>query len=258
MRNRTKQKLMEGKAVVGSAVQLNNLFALEAMGNAGFDFIMIDTQHSPIGPETLHSLVKGLSPTESDIIVRALWNDTWLINQCVDLGADGVIIPLTNTAEDTERAVAAAKYPPEGTRSYGPRVTARYGGQDEYWKRANEELLVLPQIETLEAVENIDEILQVKGIDGIMVGPSDLTLTIGASLPLMHPDTEEMIGKILSKCLEHKVPWGMFTGTFERAEQWLSRGGKIAIVGGDLSFVTEGAAKTARDAKDLLSRVNKE
>ena len=255
MENRTKRKLREGKAIVGSSVQLNNLFTTEVMGKAGFDFLLIDTQHSPIGPETLYSIVKGLSPTDSEIIVRSLWKSEAMVNQCMDLGADGVIVPLTNTAEDVRRAVAGARYPPDGMRSFGPRFTERYGGPQEYSVRANEEILVLPQIETVEAVNNIDEILEVEGVDGIMIGPSDLTLSMGHPLKPGFPDAEEMIAHILSKCKEHGVPWGMFTGTLEITEKWLTRGGQIAVVGGDLGFVQEGAALAACQVKELLSRL---
>ena len=255
MGNNTKRKLKEGKAVVGSIVQIDNLFTTEMMGKAGFDFLLIDTQHSPIGVETLHSLIKGLSPTESDIIVRAVWNDTWLVNQCVDVGADGVIIPLTNTAEDVKRAVAAAHYPPIGVRSFGPRKIDRYASIDEYHERSFEDTLVLPQIESREAMENIDEILQVDGVDGIMVGPNDLALTHGLPPGIGKPAADPLIQKVLDKCKEHGVPFGMFTMTYEVAEKWLSRGGQIAVVGGDLGFVAEGAERTARQVKELVARL---
>ena len=258
MENKTKRKLREGKAVVGSSVGVDDPFTLETMGKAGFDFVLIDTQHSPVGPETLFRMIKGLSPTESDIIVRVLWNDVPLINQVLDLGADGVIIPLVNSKAEAERAVSGAKYPPDGVRSWGPRNTEKYGGPTEYGGgRANQEILVLPQIETVEAVNNLDEILEVTGVDGIMIGPADLTLSIGNPpiYPPELPETEEMIGRVLSKCLEHKVPFGQFTSTFEVTEKWLSRGGQIAIVGSDGAFVQQGAQRTASGIKEMLSRI---
>jgi 2-keto-3-deoxy-L-rhamnonate aldolase RhmA len=255
MQNTTKRKLKEGKAVIGSAVSIDDPFALRAMAGAGFDFLMIDTQHTPMSLDRLGSLIDGLLPTDSQIIVRAVWNDTWIVNTMMDIGADGVIVPLTNTAEEVESAVAAAKYPPDGVRSWGPRRTERYGGPQEYGVRANHETMVLPQIESLKAVENIDAILEVKGIDGIMIGPNDLALSMGLGEQRTGPEHDEMLAHILSKCKEHGVPWGMFTQTLENADKWLTRGGQIAIVGGDLGFVTAGATETARQCKELQARL---
>ena len=252
---KTKQKLLDGKPVFGVIAQVDDPFITEIIGQAGFDFILVDSQHSPVGPERLFSMIRGFAPTESDIIVRVVWNETWLINQALDMGADGVIIPLPNTVEDVERAVAAAKYPPQGVRSQGPRKTAHLGGRDSYLKRANEETIVWPQIESAQALDNIDGILQVEGIDGIMVGPTDLAYSLGLGPPdlLGHPKAEEAIHLILNKCKEHGVPWGMFTGTVPVAEKWLRRGGQIVAAGSDFGFVLEGAQRTLDELKEVLA-----
>ena len=255
MRNQTKEKIREGKAVVGTIITLDDPSITGIMGKSGFDFFLIDTQHTPIGPDCLRRMITGLGD-ERDIIVRTLWNDPALVNQVLDIGADGVIIPLTNTAEQVERAVAATKYPPDGTRSWGPRGAPRYGGPERYAQVANEETLVWPQIETIQAVENIDEILKVEGVDGIMIGPADLGLSVGVPAPYSaDPKVEEMIAHILCKCKEHGVPWGMFTSTFEIAERWLTRGGLIATVGTDVGFLSAGLACAMADVTGLLSRL---
>jgi 2-keto-3-deoxy-L-rhamnonate aldolase RhmA len=255
LKNNTKQKLKEGKAVIGSIVSVNHPGALNAIGSAGFDFMLIDTQHSQLGIETIRSLIAGLQRTESDIVVRVLFNEVQLVNQALDAGADGVIVPLTNTVEDVEKAVAGAKYPPDGIRSWGPQIPPKYSGPVEYGDLANQETMVWPQIETLEAVENIDGILDVEGIDGIMIGPTDLTLSLGLPprYPPEQPKTEETIQHVLDKCKEHNIPWGQFTSTQEVASKWLRRGGQIVTIGTDVGFVADGAAKAAAEARDLLA-----
>ncbi len=257
MKNKTKEKLRDGKAVVGTIVSLDNEATAGAMSKAGFDFILIDTQHTPIGPDSLSSIIMRLQPTESDIVVRVIYNEPWYINMAYDVGADGVIIPMTNTPDDVRRAVTASKYPPDGVRSWGPKNTAKYDDPPGYWARANEELMVWPQIETVEAVENIDEILQVDGVDAIMIGPTDLTLSLGLpkSFPPELPEAEEKISYVLSKCKEHKVPFGHFTSTYEVAEKWLGRGGQIATIGSDLGFMTVGANEMSAAADKLLSKL---
>ena len=256
MRNTTKKKLREGKAVVGAAVQLDHPSTTKIMAQAGFDFLVIDTQHSPFGPEAVYRLIDSLSPTDSEIIVRVLRNDIALIGHVLDFGADGVIMPLTNTVEDFERAVGATRYPPDGTRSWGPRKTERYGGSTEYAVRANEEILASPQIETIEAVNNLDSLLKVKGVDGIMVGPADLGLSIRRSSAEAIPEVDELIGRILDKCKENGVPFGIFASDLKQAEKWLGLGGQMATVGGDPGFLMQGVAQTVGDAQEMLSRVD--
>ena len=252
---KTKQKLLDGKPVVGVVAQVDEPFITEIIGQAGYDFILVDCQHSPVGPERMHRMIRGFAPTESDVIVRVVWNETWLINQALDMGADGVIIPLPNTVEEVEQAVAAAKYPPQGVRSQGPRKTDHLGGRDSYLQRANEETLVWPQIESAQAIENIDAILEVKGIDGIMVGPTDLAYSLGLQPPdlLGHPKAEEAIQFILDKCKEHGVPWGMFTSTVATAEKWLRRGGQIVTAGSDFGFVQDGAKSMLGEMNDVVA-----
>ncbi len=252
--NRMKCLLKEGKAVVGSAISLPDQFVAEVMASVGFDFLVIDTEHCPITISELQNILIALRPTESTIIVRAAWNDVVMIKQILDVGAEGIVAPWVNSAEEAKQAVAAAKYPPEGIRGCGPRRAARLSASSaEYFAKANDNILVLGQIETVQAVENLDGILQVDGLDGIMVGPADLACSMGYIHDMGNPAVDEMIGRILGKCKEHGVPFGMFTGTMERARKWIKRGGQIATVGSDVGFIVEGATRTKKEIDELLS-----
>jgi 2-keto-3-deoxy-L-rhamnonate aldolase RhmA len=123
--NRMKRMLREGKAAVGSVVSLPDLFVAEIMAGMGFDFLLIDTEHTPFTITELQNVLIALRPTDSTIIVRAAWNDLVMVKQILDVGAEGVIIPWVNTPEEARRAVAAARYPPVGVRGYGPRRASR-------------------------------------------------------------------------------------------------------------------------------------
>ena len=255
MANTIRRKLAAGKAIVGTMAGLDLPAANGALAESGFDFVLIDTQHSAIDPTMLSRMVRAMG--HKDVIVRVLFNEPWLINQALDIGADGVIVPLTESAADVERAIEAAKYPPRGARSWGSSLRAdKYGGSAGYSKVANDETLVWPQIESVKAVERIDEILTVEGIDGIMVGPGDLGLTMGILPSEWNDEHEAMVQHILDKCNEHGVPWGMFTSTYEIAEKWLERGGRIATVGADLGFLISGLAAMDSQVRDLVARVN--
>ncbi len=255
--NRMKRLLKQGKPVVGCVLSIPEPYVAESLGRYGFDFILIDMQHNPLTAAQLQEMLIALHPSESTVIVRAAWNDQTYINMVLDVGAEGVILPWVNTPEQARAAVSAAKYPPEGRRSWGPRrAGAIYGGDfEEYAAKANDNVLVLPQIEHVEAVKNLDAILTTKGVDGIMIGPADLAFSMGYVTGRSNQQVDDMIQKVLDGCLRHGVPWGMFTGGMDQARKWLLRGGLIATGGSDTGFIAAGAAQMLKEAKALQAEV---
>lgn len=242
-----KQTLRSGSAVIGTAISLPDPFVAEIMAEVGFDFIIIDMEHSPLTISEVQTIMIGLRPTDSTIIVRAEWNDPVKVKQILDVGAEGIVFPWINSADDARRAVSSTKYPPEGIRGWGPRRAARLDGNaTDYARDANDNILVLAQIERAEAVERLDEILPTPGLDGVMVGPADLSWSLGFRPGEGPTEVDAAIDRILKKCQQHKVPFGMFTSTLELARKWLSQGGQIATVGADVGFLAEGAAQAKR------------
>lgn len=251
--NQVKRQLREGKAVIGSVLSTPEPFIAEIMGAANFDFLLIDTEHSPLSIYDLQNVLIALRSTQSTVIVRAPWNDPVAVKQILDVGADGVIFPWINSRAECEAAVSAAKYPPDGLRGAGPRRAGRLaGGMANYFRRANDEVLVLAQIEQAVAVERLDEILTTPGLDGIMVGPADLAASMGHLQELEHPEVEAMIQRILDGCKRNHVPFGMFTATTVKARTWIERGGQIATLGGDTWFIDAGIAAAKSDITSIL------
>lgn len=255
--NKIRRMLRDGKTVVGAYIQSFDPVTAEMMGMAGFDFLLIDTEHSPIDVPQLNNILIALRGTESTVVVRAIWNDPVNIKRILDTGVEGIIVPWVNTPEQCRAAVAACKYPPAGIRGFGPRRAFRVlagGSLKEYAAEANDNVSVFAQIETLEAVANLDGILKTPGLDGIMIGPADLSGSIGRLPEIDHPDVDAVIQKVLDKCVEHGVPFGMFTHTVERARKWITRGCRIATAGGDLDFVAEGIARTKKAVAEIVPR----
>ena len=253
-----KASLAKKYPIIGCVASIPDAYVGEMMGQSGFDFILIDTQHSPITVESLQNMMTNISPVKSPtpIVVRVAWNDVSLINQALDLGADGIIIPWVNSQEEAERAVAAAKFPPIGSRSWGPRRAIEfYDDLASYEQNANDDILVLPQIEHIDAVKNLDNILSVDGVDGIMIGPADLAYSMGYGEDKGNQEVDKMIKSVLIGCQKHDVPFGMFTGTLDIAKKWLSQGGLIATIGSDTGFISEGIAQTRVDIRDLLDEI---
>jgi len=257
VKNKLKEKLKAGKQVVGFCPYLDNLQVTSAIADMdAYDYVLIDTQHGNVAVEALRRMIIGVGKNH-DIIVRVVFNEPFLINQALDMGADGVIVPLTNTADDVRRAVQAAKYPPKGFRSWGPHGLAKYGGAEAYANTANDEVIVWPQIESKEAVENIDAILKVEGVDGIMIGPADLGLTYGFKPHEGNEQRDKIIQHVMDRCIANKVPWGMFSATIEQTEKWFAKGGKIGTVGSDLGIILGGMADTNKKVAAMKARLNK-
>jgi len=176
--NKTKQALRQGKVVVGASMASSSSLMAELLGLQGFDFLVVDLQHSESNINDIQRLVHATMAGGATPIVRVAGNDSILIQRCLDLGAYGVIVPYVNSAEEARAVVRAAKYPPLGQRSWGPVRGAFYGASD-YFQRANDELLVVVMLETKRAADDAGQILAIDGIDGCIIGPNDLAVSYG-------------------------------------------------------------------------------
>jgi len=177
LKNLLKEKLQKGQVVIGTFVGLGHPDVTESLSRLGFDWLVIDGEHAPLGLETMQRMLQAMNGSNCTPIIRPQWNDMVIIKRVLDIGAHGVLVPWINTKEEAEYAVRACKYPPEGLRGYGPRRAALF--DPDYLKTANDEILVVAQIETQKAISNLDDILSVKGIDACYIGPFDLSRSFG-------------------------------------------------------------------------------
>ena len=156
LKNIVKEKLQRGENAVGTFIEMGHPDVANLLSHAGFDWLLIDGEHSPMGFETMELMLQAMEGTDCTPIIRPQWNDPVIIKRILDLGAHGIVVPWVNTKEEAEAAVAAARYPPEGIRGWGPRRAARY--DPEYRATANEEILVCVQIETQKSLDNLDTV----------------------------------------------------------------------------------------------------
>jgi 2-keto-3-deoxy-L-rhamnonate aldolase RhmA len=251
-----KAKLRKGQALIGSLISVAEPFVAEIMGAANFDFLIVDTEHCPLSIHQLQTVLIALSASGSTVIVRARSSDAVDIKQILDVGADGILVPNVADPAQSEAVVAAAKYPPEGIRGFGPRRAARLaGGTSTYSRTANDEIIVMVMIEQREAIENLDDILTTPGLDAIMVGPSDLAASMGYLNDMENPAVSDAIQQVLKACKVNAVPFGIFSGTPERAAHWISCGGQLATIGGDVPFIDAGILQAKQDIARILNRV---
>ncbi len=218
---------------LGAWLFLREPLTAESAARMGYDYVCIDLQHGYASQVDALAMIQAAASAGSIPVVRVAWNDPTSIGHSLDAGALAVIIPMVNNAEQAARAVAACRYAPEGIRSFGALAALdRYSG--DYVQQANAAVCCIPMIETAEAVDNLDEILAVPGIDGIYVGPVDLSLTLGLP-PLTDHDDERFtsaIDRILAACARHGVAAGIHADAV-LAEKWADKGFRMITVGYD-------------------------
>jgi 2-keto-3-deoxy-L-rhamnonate aldolase RhmA len=248
------KRLRAGLPAVASFITIPDPFTAEVMGAAGVDVVVIDTEHSAMSEAQLHSVLTALHPTESAVIVRAADNDPSVIGQALDLGAEGVLVPGVRSRADCELAVRACFYAPKGIRGFGPRRASRlYGGRPDYVARANDEVAVIAMIEHIDALDDLDGIVSTDNLSAVFVGTADLAVSMGYLHDLANPAVTQAAARIAQTCLEHQVPFGVFTGNEESASAWLARGAQIVTLGSDLQYLDAGIARTRQMRATLFT-----
>jgi len=236
--NRVRQIWAAGGAVINGWCAIPSGFSAELMAHMGWDSLVVDTQHGLIGYSTMLEMLTAISTTDVTPMVRVPLNDPAAIMKALDAGAYGIICPMVNDRATCEQFVGACRYAPLGYRSSGP-LRAELNGGSDYHAQADHTVLALAMIETLEAVENLDAILATPGLDGIYVGPSDLSLTMG--LPPGQDKTDavmlETLGKIVAGCQRHRVKAGIHTGSTAYAKRMVEMGFNLVSPIGDAIFL---------------------
>ena len=232
-----------GEAAVNGWLSIPSAFSAEVMAHQGFDSLTVDMQHGVVDYQIAVTMLQAISTTGVIPLARVPWNDPARIMKILDAGVYGVICPMINTRAQAEALVAACKYAPRGYRSWGPVRASIYAGGD-YGDHANDDLIVMPMIETAEAVRNIDEILSVPGVDAIYVGPSDLSLTLGCKPRLDQTDAPvvEAQQRIVEACKRHGVIAGIHNATAAYAPTMIAAGYQFVTLASDSRFLAAKAA----------------
>ena len=246
--NRVKQLLREGKAACGTWVSLCSPIAAEAVGLCGFDWLLVDMEHGAGDYSTLIGQLQAIGCAgESEPIVRVQWNDPVVVKRVLDAGARGVMIPGIKTVEEAKRAIASTKYPPQGFRGIASVRAGKFGLDANYLKEANDQILVYLQVETKEAVKDIDAILDLPGIDVCFIGPNDLAADLGHIGELTHPDTVAAIERVEKAAKARKIPLGTVSRGWDAAKVLYDKGYLAVSVQSDVNFLIN-AARQAMDS----------
>jgi len=241
-----KKRLRAGEITFGAWLSFSAPAVAEIMAGIGFDWVLIDTEHAPFSLESLTCVLMAFNGQPTVPIVRIPNNDIVIIKQILDLGAGGILVPNVRSPEEARQAVAACKYPPEGSRGFGPRRASDYYRQTEkYVRLANDSLIVAIQIEHDEGVKTAREIMEIPGIDVVLLGPMDLSASFGLLGQLEHPKVIEAIEKVIAEAHRAQLPVGIpIDAPPDVVAHWVSKGCQFVIVGEDHSFLRRTATQT--------------
>ncbi len=229
-----RSRLSAGRFCLGPAITLSDPAVTEALGR-GVDFFWIDLEHSPMGLESLQGHLIAARALGVPALVRVPAAETWFIKRVIDTGAGGVIVPQVRSAEEVRTVVRACRYQPQGDRGYGPRRASNYGHDTAYFERSNQDLFVSVQIEHIEAVRSLDDIVAVPGLDSVVLGPFDLSVSMGLAGQVAHPEVLAAIARVIAAAKARGLYVGMGGPALEdyalRAAamgvQWLQCGGDL-------------------------------
>jgi len=236
-----RQKLSEQR-IIGTFIGIDAPNVVETMGRIGFDYLVVDAEHGPLGIRSIGDLLRSAALVGAPTLVRVPETGPY-IGRVLDAGAAGVLVPRIETADDAVDAVARARYAPEGYRGLGPGRGGYAGGDiPSHLRRANESVVVAIQIETLLGLKNADAILAVPGVDAVVVGPADLAASLG--VPFGSTEHQAAVDRIIDAGLVHGVAPGAFCFTEDDAKRLAARGARMLIVGGDSLYMSNAAKAT--------------
>ena len=254
------EKMARGEILIGTQCDIPCLRTLDLVSSMDYDTIWIDTEHHPINPESLHMMLFTLAHRKPASIVRVVNNDPSTVKPILDMGADGIIFPNVQNAEEARRCVAAATYPPEGIRGFAPgRACTLFGkiSTDEYIEHNAKKIWKIIQIEDYHAVDQIDSILDVPGISALLVGPWDMSGSMGVLNQTDHPLLKEKFDYLMERANARKMPVAICCMP-QQVPEWLGRGVKWLNIGGDIGFVMVGASQMLNTLQEVVDNYRKQ
>ena len=245
---RFKERLRAGDVAYGAWMTLTDPAVAEIMADLGFDYILFDTEHSPWNMEALQTAVMAFRGSETVPIARVPWNDPVTIKRYLDLGIEGILAPMVRTPEEAKALVSACRYPPHGTRGFGPRRASNYYRDlATYVARANDAIFIMPQIEDIRTVDVLDAFMSVPGLDGICLGPNDLSGTAGHLGELDHPKVKGALDQVMATAKSRNLPVCLgITTPLEQQKALIEKGVRLMLVTADLELLI-GGGKAALD-----------
>lgn len=254
LNNTLRKRIKAGELTLGSWITIGHPNVAEILANAGFDWLVIDIEHNPIDISMVQTLITTIQSKDVAAIVRVSKNEEVVIKHVLDAGADGIIVPMVCSKADAIQAVDYAKYPPIGKRGVGLARAQQYGkGFETYKKWVAEDLVVIAQIEHIDGINNLEEIISVDGIDGTIIGPYDLSGSMGMPGEFEKPVVKEALAKYINICKAHQFPMGFHVVNTDstKIKEKINEGYRFIAYGTDFLFLGDTATKGVNNLKRL-------
>jgi 2-dehydro-3-deoxyglucarate aldolase/4-hydroxy-2-oxoheptanedioate aldolase len=256
--NLFKRALNEGRTVFGAWLMSGTPATAEALGVSGFDFLVVDMEHTPLETHHMVDTLRTIAGTPASAVVRMPWNDMVMIKRALDGGAQSILMPFVQNADEARRAVSYTRYPPEGVRGVaGSHRGNRWGTVPNYFKAATDELCVMVQIETMGALAKLSEIAAVPGIDSVFIGPSDLSASRGHLGNIGHADVQATLRDAASQCRALGKPVGIIGANPELVARYVEYGYNWIAIGSDMGFMLSRGQEWLAKARGLAPSVSK-
>ena len=248
--NRLRTLWQNDQAAVNGWLAIPSSFSAEVMAHQGWDTLTIDLQHGVVDYQAMVGMLQAISTTPTVPIVRVPWLEPGILMKTLDAGAYGVICPMVNTREDAQKLVAWTHYAPRGTRSFGPVRALLYGGAD-YPQHADDTVVAFAMIETAQALDNLDDILSVEGLDAVYIGPSDLSLALGCRPVFddVDPPVQQAIDHILARATAHGIEAGIHNGHAQGARARIAKGFRFVTISSDARLIAAGAQQVLAEMR---------
>lgn len=240
--NPFRRRIAAPGAALGCWISSASAVTAEALGFAGYDFLVLDTEHAPADMSEIIGMLRAVAGTPAAPVTRVPWNDMVMIKRALDAGAQTLLLPLIQDADEARRAVAYTRYPPDGVRGVaGMQRAGRYGMVADYARHAADELCVVVQIETVAALAQLERIAEVPGVDSIFIGPSDLAASMGHLGDIMHADVQRKLEQAAKDCRRIGIPCGCLGGNPEMTRRFRDYGYSWMAMGSDLGMLVSRA-----------------
>lgn len=247
------ETIRSGKPQIGGWMQIPHVMVAETMAQTNLDFLLVDGEHSPIPPNSLLEILPATERYGMPVMYRVAWNRIELIKAALDHGANGIMVPMINSGAEAIDAVSSAKYPPAGKRGAGAwRASNYYQNDSEYRKNANSSLAVVLQIETREALNNLDDIASTPGVDALFIGPADLALSFGMEPGRLTPELMDACQAVADAAKKNGIASGIDVASIDYLPRLRQMGFSLFTYGSDLDFVLQGGRVVAKDFHDAF------
>jgi 4-hydroxy-2-oxoheptanedioate aldolase len=256
--NRFKQRLRSGTPQIGLWLGLADAYCAELAANAGFDWLLIDGEHAPNDLRGMLAQLQAVAPYPSQAVIRPVIGDTALIKQVLDIGAQTLLVPMVESAEQARQLVRAVQYPPTGVRGVGSALAraSRWNSIPGYLDQADEQMCLLVQIENMQGLANLDEILAVEGVDGVFIGPADLSAAMGQRGNPGHPEVQAAIEDAIVRIVKAGKAAGILSADEKLARRYIELGAAFVAVGVDTTVLMRGLQGLVGKFKDAPARIN--